>query len=85
MSADGFSILLAFDRSDSECEEEFCMGFECGRLWTLAQANDDEFTEGCHIVNAEMLLRIGEALGREVSWEETRDGHAFVTFGEVSA
>ena len=76
-----YSLLLEFDRDG----EDFRDGFEMGRMWALAQWRVEEFTETVHVCNGEMLLRIGESTGRAVSWEETEDGWADVTFGEGSA
>lgn len=73
-----FGLLLPFD-TDSE---EFRNGFEVGRMWTLAVGTGEEFTETVHVCNAEMLLRIGEATERAVSWTELQDGYAEVTFSE---
>lgn len=74
-----YGLLLAFDRDG----EDFRDGFEMGRMWALAQERDEEFTEQVHICNAEMLLRIAEATHRPISWEETADGWADVTFWEA--
>lgn len=71
------ALLLEFDRDG----KDFRDGFEMGRMWALAQERDEEFTESVHVCNAEMLLRIGERTERQVSWEETQDGWAEVTFG----
>jgi hypothetical protein len=80
MSDDGnFNLLLAFDR-EGEADEPFAMGFECGRLWEMAKANEDEFSQTVHAENAEMVLRIGEALGREVRSEDLNDEWIEVTF-----
>jgi len=76
VSDESFALLLEFDRGSTDFRD----GFELGRLWALAQEQDEEFTETVHVSNAEMLLRIGEATRREVSWEETVDGYAEVTF-----
>jgi len=60
----GFSLALEFDRPD----HEFAMGVEIGRLWELAKG-DDELRETIHAENAEMVVRIAEATGREFSAE----------------
>lgn len=75
---EGHGLLLPFDRDTVDFRD----GFECGRLWTLAQASDEPLTETVHCTNGEMLLRIGEALGRGVVWEELQDGWAEVWMSE---
>lgn len=65
----GHGLLLPFDVDESE----FVRGFECGRVWAnlkIIKSNDIEspapdgtVTFTVHWSNAEMMLRIGEALG----------------------
>lgn len=67
MSADheaaGLERLLPFDTY----HPQFTRGFEAGRIWTLlSERPDDRVDEVVHGVNAEMLLRMGDALGRQV-------------------
>ncbi len=70
VSVDGFACLLPFDTDDPE----FARGFEAGRVWAELNARPDEAVEQvAHISNAEMFLRIGEALGRPVQSEELDD------------
>lgn len=59
----GQGLLLAFDTQDPE----FSRGFEAGRVWGALTADPDvEISEVVHAVNAEMFLRMGEALDRPV-------------------
>jgi hypothetical protein len=76
-----YRLLLAFDREGDD-DKPFTLGFECGRVWEMAKVNEDEFTQTVHAENAEMMLRIGEALVRPVSSEEISYGYLDVTFGE---
>ena len=82
MDDGSYNMLLAFDR-EGEADEPFAMGFECGRMWEIAKANEDEFSEMVHAENAEMMLRIGEALNRPVRSEDLNDEWIEVTFGEA--
>ncbi len=81
--SDGYGLLLAFDR-EGDADQPFAFGFECGRVWEMAKANEDEFSQSVNAENAEMMLRIGEALGRSVSSVELGDDWIEVTFGAVS-
>jgi hypothetical protein len=78
----GVSLLMAFDTDDPE----FARGFEVGRLWEqLRAAPDCEPLEGelVHAANAEMLMRLGEATGRQARAVDL-DGHWLeVSFGPV--
>lgn len=65
-----FGLALAFDTDDPE----FVRGVELGRLWELLKAEAGELTETMHVANAEMALRVGEALGRTVTSAEADDG-----------
>lgn len=60
------ALLLPFDTD----EPEFARGFEAGRLWAKLREDDEEVEAIVHTTNAEMLLRMGEALGRGVIGEE---------------
>lgn len=74
-----YGLILPFDR-EGEQDEPFAMGFECGRLWEIAKATPDEFSQSVHAENAEMVLRMAEALGRGVRSEELGDEWIEVTF-----
>lgn len=78
----GVSLLMAFDTNDPE----FARGFEVGRLWEqLEAASDWEPLDGelVHAANAEMLMRLGEATGRQATAIDL-DGHWLeVSFGPV--
>lgn len=74
----GHDALLLFDTQ----HPEFARGFEMGRLWCLCRVVDGEIIETAHGVNAEMILRVAEATGREVHSEELGDGWIEVVFSE---
>lgn len=79
MSAEGHSILLAFDRHG----KKFADGFECGRIWALLREYPaSEVSEVVHARNAEMFIRMAEATGRPFSSHDVSDDHIEVTFGE---
>lgn len=79
--ADRFSLALSFDTDSLE----FARGVEIGRLWEQLQAAPDEPVEqDIHVVNAEMALRLGEALGRDVSSAEHDSAWMTVTFRPVA-
>ncbi len=77
-----YGLILAFDR-EGETDEPFAHGFECGRLWEIAKSTDEEFSQTVHAENAEMVLRMGEALGRSVVSEELGDDWIEVKFGKA--
>ncbi len=60
------ALALAFDSDDPQ----FARGVEIGRLWERAQACAGPFEEMVHVRNAEMVLRISDALGRSVASDE---------------
>lgn len=69
--SDGFDPLLAFDSDDPQ----FARGFECGRIWTLLTTEGAEVLGGqpFHATNVEMVLRMVEAAGAELTAEFTDD------------
>jgi len=71
-----WGLLLPFD-TDSH---DFVRGFELGRLWWILHTDSGEVWETVHASNAEMILRIGEATGREVFSEEVGDDWLHVQF-----
>jgi hypothetical protein len=74
---DGHSLLLPFDTDDPQ----FVRGFEAGRLWALLRASPEESVEEyAHASNAEMILRLGEATGREVASDELGNDWLFIRF-----
>jgi hypothetical protein len=78
---DGHAMLLPFD-TDSV---EFVRGFELGRIWALLRvAPEEPVEELAHVVNAEMLMRLGEATGREVTSEEIGDGWLLASFAPAN-
>jgi hypothetical protein len=84
MGFDGasFGMLLPFDREGPE-DAPFCMGFECGRIWQRAKNTGERFSELVHVENAEMMLRIGEALGRVVRSDDLNEWWIEVTFEQA--
>lgn len=75
------SQLIAFD-SDSA---EFARGFELGRIWALVEGTPDATVEEyAHVKNAEMVMRVAEALRRGVSSEEIGAGWMLVRFEPLS-
>lgn len=61
-----FSLLLPFDTDDPE----FVRGMEVGTVWGALRADDGEQEFTVHTANAEMMLRIAEATGRQMVWIE---------------
>ena len=62
----GFTCVLGFDTDDPE----FARGVELGRLLERLRVEPDPLSELVHISNAEMVLRVGDALRRPVIGEE---------------
>lgn len=72
-----YGCVLAFDTDDPE----FVRGVELGKLYeTLRLRPDERVEQTIHIVNAEMALRVGEALGRAVASVELDDRWMTVTY-----
>lgn len=68
-------LLLPFDVDDPE----FVRGFEVGRVWSLLnQTHEREFT--VHASNAEMMLRIAEAMEGSVQSVDLDDTWIEVEF-----
>jgi hypothetical protein len=59
---DGTALALAFDTDDPE----FARGVEIGLLFARASTEREAFEETVHVANAEMVLRIADAVGRPV-------------------
>lgn len=73
-------LLLPFNTDSAE----FTRGFECGHVWTkLRETDEREFT--VHWTNAEMMLRVAEALGLEVEARELDEAWTEVVFTGVVA
>jgi hypothetical protein len=73
----GHGLLLPFDTDN----EDFTRGFEAGHVWTrLRDSGFEQTTFTVHAENAEMMLRIAEALGVTVQSEELGDGWLEVEF-----
>lgn len=80
MGGPKWDCLLPFDTDDPM----FTRGFEMGRLWGLLREFPDDAAEGVlvHATNAEMVIRIGEALDRTVEGDPNDDETwLLVTFG----
>ena len=77
MSDENHSLALAFDTDDPE----FCRGVELGKLYETLRLRPGECIEQTiHATNAEMALRLGESLGREVTGRELDDHWLAVTY-----
>lgn len=82
MDSPSHSLLLAFDTDQGE----FARGFEAGRLWALLQERADVPVEQLiHATNAEMALRMAEALSRDVSSVEVDDHWMKLCFGPAES
>ncbi|MFL5962924.1 MAG: hypothetical protein ACJ757_08555 [Gaiellaceae bacterium] len=74
-------LLLPFDTDSAD----FVRGFEIGALWTLlAERPEKEVEEYVHTENTEMVMRLGEATGRQTSGEELGNGWLLVRFSAAS-
>jgi hypothetical protein len=73
---DIYELLLSFD-SD---HPEFVRGFEVGRMWA-SLPGERQFT--VHASNAEMVVRISEAMGMRARSEDLGDSFIGVTFDEA--
>jgi hypothetical protein len=74
----GYDCLLPFDTDDPA----FVRGFEAGRVWARLRATGEPVEEHVHAANAEMVLRMAEATGRDVRSEELGGEWLLVTFSE---
>lgn len=73
-----FNLILPFD-TDSE---EFVLGFEAGRIWTLMDENPDKLLGLIfHAANAEMILRMLEVKDLSLKAHFT-DDHVWMRFEE---
>ncbi len=77
MESENHALALAFDTDDAE----FARGVEIGRLWERLRAEAEVVVEMVHLANAEMVLRIADALGRPVVSEEHDATWMTVRFG----
>jgi hypothetical protein len=65
-----FELLLPFE-TDSE---EFALGFECGRIWTLMTESPDALPGLIfHAENSEMIMRMVEKKGLKLKAKFTDD------------
>jgi hypothetical protein len=79
MQPEGHNLLLAFDTDDAE----FARGFEAGCIWSLLRRTDDDQDLSDLVVhgsNAEMLIRMAEAMGRRAVADLHDDTWATATF-----
>lgn len=74
---DGYACALAFDTTTAD----FVRGVEIGRLWETLKHSPGSVEEIVHASNAEMVLRIAEAVGRPARSEELDETWLLVTFG----
>lgn len=65
----GSSLLLAFDSDDPE----FARGFEAARVWSAVRLIEHAADFMVRAENAEMMLRIAEATGRQLRITELDD------------
>lgn len=65
----GYGLILAFDTDDPE----FARGFEAGRLWERVKADQTDWSQMIHAVNAEMVMRMCEAESRTFRAEEVNE------------
>lgn len=72
----GYVQLLPFDTD----EPEFVRGMEIGRLWERLKYENNEVVAVIHTTNAEMVIRISEAIERPVKSEELGDGWMEIIF-----
>jgi hypothetical protein len=70
------SLVLPFDTDAID----FARGFEVGALWADLQATEDPVEALVHATNSEMVLRMGEALGRDVVGEQLDTSWTRATF-----
>ena len=75
-----YALALAFDTDDPQ----FVRGVEIGKLYERLALDPDAHEQTVHVANAEMVLRIGEALGREVESEEHDDVWMTVRFSAAA-
>lgn len=74
--SDGLDLVLAFD-SDAE---EFVRGVEVGMLWNRIEYGDElVIKQTVHAANAEMVMRIAEAVGLTFSATALDDAWVSVT------
>lgn len=66
MESESHALAVAFDTGDPE----FARGVEVGRLWERLRAEPEPVVEMVHVGNAEMVLRIAEALQRPAVSDE---------------
>jgi hypothetical protein len=75
------ALLLAFDTD----EPSFARGFEAGALWADLQADEAAEVEAIvHASNTEMMLRMGEALGRAAVGTELDGTWTRIAFGPTA-
>jgi hypothetical protein len=75
--AEAYACALRFDTD----RDAFARGFEAGRLWALLRERPhEEVEELTHGSNAEMVLRMAEALGRAVRSEDLDETWMIVHF-----
>lgn len=72
--------MLAFDTD----APEFARGFEAGALWSDLKVSDEALEALVHTSSVEMVLRMGEALGRHVVGEEIDETWTRVRFAAAA-
>lgn len=76
MSEEDWGLVLAFDTDDPE----FTRGFEAGQMWERLN-RDRHACQTVHGENAEMVMRMAEALDVSFSARDLGDGWLHVTAG----
>lgn len=70
-----WALVLPFDSDDPT----FVRGVEVGRLYEMALRCPEQFDQLIHASNAEMALRIGEAVGRHVSASDVAEADEWLS------
>lgn len=74
------AIVLAFDTDAAD----FARGFEAGALWSDLSASSDQLEALIHTASVEMVMRMGEALGRVVVGDVIDETWTRVLFAAVA-
>lgn len=80
MESESHVLALAFDTDDPQ----FARGVEIGRLWERLRVEVEPVVEMVHVANAEMILRMAEALQRPVVSDEHDVVWMTVSFSAVA-
>lgn len=77
------ALALSFDTDSID----FARGVEVGLLWAdLSYADpDQEIEQTIRAANTEMVIRMGESLGRQVVGQQVDENWTEITFGPATA